>query len=167
MIAGIVAGFNLLMVTANTAIASSDLLGSKTNDLKQVDGRERVRVAAPQHTFSFIAQNVCDEDEIICVSLWGSGYFNTDRMQITARGGYMKSVDSVTLSSGNWFALGLISGSDKNVTFKARTTTGVVNVMLDEGGKKQPAKVCLYGELVGIASPDNAICTEDVRVSIK
>jgi len=167
MIAGIVAGFNLLMVTANTAIASSDLFGSKANDLKQIDGRERTRVAGPGHPFSFVAQDVCDEDEIACVNVWGSGYFNTDRDQITSRGNFERSTINGAFIGGFWSALDLISGSDKDVTFKARAGRSTIGIMIDEGDKKNPAQVCVYGELVGIANPDNAICSERVRVSIK
>jgi len=167
MVAGIVAGLNLLMLTTNTAIASSNFFSSTDNDVKQVDGRERTREAPPQHAFSFVARGVCDEDTETCVDVWGSGYFNKDRKEITGRGGFIKSVDNVQFAQGIWSALDLISGSDKNVNFKARTTVGVFNIVIDEGDRKKPAEVCVYGQLVGIPSPDNAICTKNVRVSIK
>lgn len=166
VIAGIIAGFSLFMATVNTAIASSDLLGSNTNDVKQIDGRERTRVAGPGHSFSFVGWNVCNEDTEICVSIWGSGYFNTDRDQITARGSLTKSMDNVAVSRGSWYALDLINGSDRDATFKARASVGVINIMIDEGFKTDPTKVCVYGDLVGITNQSDAICTEDARVSI-
>ena len=164
MIAGIVAGFNLLMVTANTAIASSDLFGFKENDLKEVDGRERTRVAVTGNSFSFVAQNICNEDTETCFKVWGSGYFNTDRDQITASGNLEKTIDGVGLASIRWLARDLISGSDKDVSFMVSTSKGVVNIMINEDARKKPAKVCVQGEFIGIAS---ALCTEDVRVNIK
>ena len=167
MIVGMIAGFNLLMVTTNTAIALSDFFGSTDNDVKQVDGIERTREAPPQYRFSFVARGICNEETETCVDVWGSGYFNKDRGEITGSGGFTKSVDNVGFASGLWSALDLISGSDKNVTFKARTTIGVINIMIDEGDRKNPAKACAYGQIVGIASPDDAICTKKVKVSVK
>jgi hypothetical protein len=166
MVAGIVAGFNLLLVTANTAIASGDLLGSKESDL-QVDGRERTRVAAPQHPFSFVAQNACNEDTDVCFRVWGSGFFNTDKDQITAAGNFERVSDNVQRIYSRWYAVDLISGSDKDVTFKAGTTRGSLYIIVDEGDRKNPAKVCMYGELIGMSSAEDALCTEDVRVNIR
>jgi len=167
VIAAIVAGFNLLMITANTAIASSDLLGSKTEDLKQVDGRERIRVAVTGHPFSFVASDICNEDIDTCFKVWGLGYFNTERDQITASGNLERTVGTVTNAAIRWIARDLISGSDKDVTFIASASKGVVGIMIDEGDRKNTAKVCIYGEFVGITSPDGALCTENVRVSIR
>lgn len=167
VIAGVVAAINLLMVTANTAIAASDLFGSKGDDLKQIDGRERIRVANPSHPFSFTAVNICNEDTELCVTVWGSGWFNTDRDQMTARGGIVRTVDTATLSSGFWVAIDLISGSDKDVTFRARTGSSTINIIINEGDRKNPAEACVYGVFVGISSPEDAICTEDVRANIR
>lgn len=167
MIAAIAAGFNLLMVTTNTAIAASNFFSSTDDDAKQVDGRERTREAPAQHSFSFVARGICNEETETCVDVWGRGYFNIKSDEITGTGGFTKSVDNVGFASGIWSALDLISGSDKDVTFKARTTVGVVNIMIDEGDRKNPAEACAYGQLVGIASPDDALCTKNVRVSVK
>jgi len=164
VIAGIVAGFNLLMVTANTAIAASDLFGSKTNDLKQTDGRERTRVAVTGNQFSFMAANACDEDTETCFTIWGSGYFNKDRDQITASGNIAKTVDGVGFATIRWLARDLISGSDKEVTFTASTYKGAVNVMISEGDRKSPARVCIDGEFIGAVG---TLCTKDVKVNIK
>ena len=167
MIAGIVTGVNLLMLTANTALASSDLFDFGANNLKEVDGRERTRVAGPGHPFSFAAMGICNEDTDTCFKLWGSGYFNTDRDQITGSGGFEKSLDAVQLLSSRWLAVDLKGGSDTYVAFKASTSRGVMHIVVDEGDKRRPAEVCLYGELIGIVTPDNALCTENVRINIR
>jgi hypothetical protein len=167
MIAGIVAGFNLIMLAANTAIASSDLFGFGPDNLKQTDGRERTRVAGPGHPFSFMAMDICNEDTDTCFKLWGSGYFNTDRDQITASGSFEKSVDAVQLLSSRWLAVDLKGGSDTYVAFKASTSRGVIHIMVDEGDRRRSAEVCMYGELIGIVTPESALCTENVRINIR
>lgn len=166
MVAAAVAGINLLMVTANTAIASSGMFGSNADDIKKVDDRSRVRVSASGTMFNFVAWNVCDEDRVTCVNVWGSGWFNTNDVQITAQGSFMMTQNRVLTSVGNWYALDLIEGSDKTVTFKASTSAGVIYIMLDEGDRKHPSNACVYGQLVGTVSEDSAFCKNDVSVTI-
>jgi hypothetical protein len=160
MVVGLIAGLNLLMVTANTALAY-DLNGNM-----QADDRSRSRVSATGTVFNFVGWNMCDEDRVTCMSIWGGGWFNTNDVQITALGSFAKSEHRVQTAIGNWYALDLISSSDMTLTFRAYTSGGAVYVMLDEGDRKHPSSVCVYGPLVGNISQENAICKKDASVTI-
>lgn len=168
IIAGIVAGFNLLMIT-NAAIASNDVFGSKTNELKQVYTHEDVRTPANKgYLFSFTADKVCIEKFGLtyCAKVWGSGHFTPDRDSITGRGGYETFVDGVRIRMGTWTAVDLISGSSSEVTFVARYAKGDIGAILKEGGAGSPAKLCLYGKIINIPNPNDAACSKTATIKI-
>jgi hypothetical protein len=169
IIAGIVVSFSLFMVAANTAIASSDVFGSKTNELKQVFTHEDVRPARERgYLFEFSADKACFEKYGLtyCAKVWGSGHFTPERDSITGRGGYETFVDGVRTRIGTWTAVDLISGSSEEVTFVARYVKGDIGAILKEGSAGNPAKLCLFGKIINIPDPKDAVCSKTATIKI-
>jgi len=165
VIAGIVAILNLLMMPANTAIASVDVFGSRTNELKQVNRHVENAPAKPGHPFSFSAEKICTADGKYCIRAKGSGYFFPDRPSMTARGDYELFYYG-KYGRGTWTGIQVSYASDTELYFGARTIRGPVGVILEEGDATKPDKVCLWGKVIEIANAQKAICAKHAQVKI-
>ncbi len=169
LIAGIVVSLNLLMVAANTAMASSDMFVPKANELKQVYTHEDLRPARDRgYLFEFSADKVCIQKFGLtyCAKVWGSGHFTPERDSITGRGGYETFVDGNRIRMGTWTAVDLISGSENEVNFVARYVKGDIGAILKESSAGNPAKLCLYGKIINIPDPKDATCSRTAKMKI-
>ena len=171
LIAGIVLWFNLLMVVANTniATASNDVFSSKSTGQKQVYSHEDSRAPASKgYLFEFSAEKVCHKKFGLryCAKVWGSGHFTPDRDSITGRGGYEVILDGQRVGMGTWTAVDLVSGSSEEVTFVARYVKGDIGAILKESTAGSPAKLCLYGKIINIPDAKDAICSKTATVKI-
>jgi hypothetical protein len=120
------------------------------------------------YLFSFTAEKVCIEKSgsTHCAKVWGSGYFTADRDSITGRGDYEITMNGNKGGKGTWTAVDLISGSDIDVSFVARYVKGDIGAILKEADAGNPAKLCLFGKIINIPNPEDAVCSKTATVKI-
>jgi len=140
-----------------------------------VDGKARSNIKEPT-VFKFSARNICNENigkNGLCLDVWGKG--GTSANTITANGGFEtyrgKPVDLnkgkwLQLSKGQWSAVNLLTSTEKQITFKAVTSSGIVFIKLIEGKSENSGQVCAYGPLIAIQKVEDALCVKNVLVVI-
>jgi len=162
----------LLLFMVSSSIATADAV---SQDLKVVDGRERLRIQTTVTEFKFSAEGICNEDtpkNVLCVDISGRG--TTGASTISASGVFTTYFQkpgemgkNIVLSRGLWSGAMLLSASNTDMSFKATTSSGkVVYVQLNEGTAENTGEVCIYGSLIITQSPEEAICVSDSVVVI-
>ena len=162
----------LLLFMVSSSIATADAV---SQDLKVVDGRERLRIQTTVTEFKFSAESICNEDtpkNVLCVDISGRG--TTGASTISASGVFTTYFQkpneigkNIVLSRGLWSGAMLLSASNTDMSFKATTSSGkVVYVLLNEGTAENTGEVCIYGSLIITQSPEEAICVSDSVVVI-
>jgi len=143
---------------------------------KATDGRARSEAKASVNNIKFFAQDICNEDiseNWLCLDIWGKG--STGAKTITASGGFetylRKPVDMnkgkwLQLSRGQWSAVDLLTATEKEISFKARTSFGNIFIELIEGKSENSGQVCAYGQLIGIRKAEDAVCVDNAFVVI-
>lgn len=161
----------LLFLTSNLLVTADATFQNSTI----IDGRSRPNVKEPT-VFKFSAKNICNENigkNGLCLDIWGKG--STSANTITANGGYEtyrgKPVDLnkgkwLQLSKGQWSAVNLLASTEKQITFKAVTSSGIVFIKLTEGKSEKSGQVCAYGPLIAIQKAEDALCVKNVLVVI-
>ncbi len=162
----------LLLFLVSSSITTADAV---SQELKVVDGRERLRIQTTVTEFKFSAEGICNEDtpkNVLCVDISGRG--TTGANTISASGvftTYFKKPNemgkNIVLSRGLWSGAMLLSASNTDMSFKATTSSGkVVFVQLNEGTEENTGDVCIYGSLIITQSSEEAICVSDSVVVI-
>ncbi len=162
----------LLLFLVSSSIAAAN---AASQNLKVVDGRERLRIQTAVTEFKFSVEGICNENmpkNVLCVDISGRGTTGADT--ISASGVFttyfQKSHEmgkNIVLSRGLWSGVMLLSASNTDMSFKATTSSGkVVYVQLSEGTAENTGEVCAYGSLISTQSPEEAICVSDSVVVI-
>jgi len=162
----------LLLFLVSSSIVAANAV---SQDLKVVDGRERLRIQTTVTEFKFSAEGICNEDtpkNVLCVDISGRG--TTGANTISASGvftTYFKKPNemgkNIVLSRGLWSGAMLLSATNTDMSFKATTGSGkIVYVLLNEGTEENTGEVCIYGSLIITQSSEEAICVGDSLVVI-
>lgn len=162
----------LLLFLVSSSLAAADTV---SQDLKVVDGRERLRIQTTVTEFKFSAEGICNENtpkNVLCVDISGRG--TTGANTISASGVFTTYFQkpnemgkNIVLSRGMWSGSMLVSASNTDMNFKATTSSGkVVYVQLMEGTAENTGEVCAYGSLISTSSPEEAICVSDSTIVI-
>ena len=162
----------LLLFLVSSSIAAADAV---SQNLKVVDGRERLRIQTTVTEFKFSAESICNENmpkNVLCVDISGRG--TTGANTISASGVFTTYFQkpgemgkNIVLSRGMWSGAMLLSASNTDMSFKATTSSGkVVYVQLTEGTAENTGDICAYGSLISTQSLEEAICVSDSVVVI-
>jgi hypothetical protein len=169
-------GASLIAAVFFSLISSLLVTSGAASQKLVIDGRDRERsTIKPTTTFKFFAENICNEDigkNGLCLNIWGSGGVSAN--VISAHGGFEtyrgKQVDLnrvERLSRGVWSAVDMFAVTDKQISFKAVTSTKIVFVELTEGELEKSGQVCIYGPLMAIQDAENAVCVDKALVVIE
>src|SRR5574341_1531251 len=121
----------LLLVLVSSSISAADAI---SQDVKVVDGRERLRIQTTVTQFKFSAESICNENmpkNVLCLDISGRG--TTGASTISASGVFTTYFEkpsdmsrNIILSRGLWSGAMLLSASNTDMSFKATTSSGKI-----------------------------------------
>ena len=165
--------FSLTAVTATIASPQTDYDATSQNFT--IDSRAHSKVKE-SISFKFSAQDICNDNvgkNGLCLDIWGKGSISDNTITAsgileTYRG---KPVDFnkgkwLQLSRGQWSAVDLLTATEKQISFKASTGSGIVFIKLIEGKSERAGLVCAYGPLIALQKAEDAVCVDDAFVVV-
>jgi len=168
--------FAFSLTTANAALISPQTDSNAKSQNFTVDGRAHPK-AKESTSFKFSARDICNENvgkNGLCLHIWGKGSIADNTITAsgileTYRG---KPVDFnkgkwLQLSRGQWSAVDLLTATEKQIRFKAGTSSSVVFIELIEGKSENSGRVCAYGPLIALQKAEDAVCVVNAFVAIE